>query len=358
VSNSVHYIIVGQGLAGTTLALRLLKQGKRIMIFDQPADNRSSVIAAGLFNPVTGKLMTKTWLAEKIFPELQVFYSEAEKTLGAKFYYPQPIYRPFISVEEQNEWMGKSINESLRTYIKEVLTKSYFGNQVHDAYGGIVLDSCGYLDVKEFLAAAKNLFTSLGAYQVEWFDESQLQMNEGNVNYRDIVAEKIIFCGGTHSNSSSLFSFLPVRKLKGETLEIEISEQPELIYNRGVFIVPMNENRNFKVGATYETRLLTPEITEQAKAELTEKLSNLLKIPYKILSQDWGYRPTTPDRKPILGPLPGNGNLIIFNGLGTKGVSLAPYFSAQLADWLAGKSEIQVDVNINRFKSLFSKSIV
>jgi glycine oxidase len=82
----------------------------------------------------------------------------------------------------------------------------------------------------------------------------------------------------------------------------------------------------------------------------------LLKVPYKIISQDWGFRPTTPDRRPILGCLHGSENVVIFNGLGTKGVSLAPYFSGQLMDWLLGETEIQSEVNINRFKSLFSKS--
>ncbi len=85
-------------------------------------------------------------------------------------------------------------------------------------------------------------------------------------------------------------------------------------------------------------------------------LKVLLKTPYKFISQDWGFRPTTPDRRPILGEHPDLKNVIIFNGLGTKGVSLAPYFSAQLANWLSGKAEIQPEVNIKRFKSLSSKS--
>jgi glycine/D-amino acid oxidase-like deaminating enzyme len=66
-------------------------------------------------------------------------------------------------------------------------------------------------------------------------------------------------------------------------------------------------------------------------------------------------RPTSPDRKPILGPHPEFENLVIFNGLGTKGVSLAPYFSDLLAAWLSGLGEIPQVVNIERFKSLYSK---
>jgi glycine oxidase len=352
----VDYIIVGQGLAGSTLALRMMEQGKTLMVFDEPAANRSSAIAAGLFNPITGKLMTKTWMAEKIFPELHRFYSWTEKMLGHRFFYPQPIYRPFLSVAEQNEWMGKSVDHGLRDYIQEVFTQSRYGNQVHDPFGGIVLKECGYLDVLAFLYHIKSHLLSRQSYVPERFDETQLEIKPHGIRYRDIDASKIIFCNGTAIQRSTIFGAVPLRLLKGETLVIELEENLELIYNRGVYMVPMSEKNRYKVGATYESKLLSADTTQAGRLELQQKLDELLKVPYRIVSQDWGFRPTTPDRKPMLGCLPGSENIIIFNGLGTKGVSLAPYFSGQLMDWLLGKIEIQPEVNISRFKSLFSKS--
>jgi len=352
----VDYIIVGQGLAGSALALRMMEHGKSFIVFDEPASNRSSAIAAGLYNPIAGKLMTKTWMAEKIFPELQQFYTHAEKLLGHRFFYPQPIYRPFLSFAEQNEWMGKSVDHTLRDYIQEVFTQSRHGNQVHDPFGGIVLKECGYLDVLSFLNHVRNHLLSAHAYVSEWFDESQLEIKPQGVSYKNTGAGKIIFCNGTALNQSTTIRAVPIRLLKGETLVIETEEKLELIYNRGVYMVPMQEKNRYKVGATYESRLLTPETTGAGREELRQKLDELLKIPYRIISQDWGFRPTTPDRKPILGGHPFSENVVIFNGLGTKGVSLAPYFSGQLMDWLLDKIEIQPEVNINRFKSLFSKS--
>jgi glycine oxidase len=353
----VDYIIVGQGLAGSTLALKMCEQNKSFIVFDEPASNRSSAIAAGLFNPVTGKLMTKTWMAEKIFPELHRFYSWAEKKLGHRFYYPQPIYRPFLSVAEQNEWMGKSVDPALRDYIHKVFTQSRYGNQVHDPFGGIVLKECGYLDVLAFLHHIKNHLISIHSFVPEKFDDTLLEIKDQQVRYKDIDAGKIIFCNGIAMQQQSITGkAIPIRLLKGETLIIELEESLELIYNRGVYMVPMHQKNRYKAGATYESKLLTAETTLAGRSELQQKLDELLKLPYKIVSQDWGFRPTTPDRKPILGCLPGCENVVIFNGLGTKGVSLAPYFSGQLMDWLLGETEIQSEVNINRFKSLFSKS--
>jgi glycine/D-amino acid oxidase-like deaminating enzyme len=90
--------------------------------------------------------------------------------------------------------------------------------------------------------------------------------------------------------------------------------------------------------------------------ELATRTRELLTLPFEIVDQNWGLRPTSPDRRPMLGHHPNSKNVIIFNGLGTKGVSLAPYFSAQLANWLTGSAEILPTVNINRFKALYSKS--
>lgn len=352
----VDYIIVGQGLAGSTLALRMLEQGERFIVFDEPVSNRSSAIAAGLFNPITGKLMTRTWMADKIFPELHRFYTCAEKALGHRFFYPQPIYRPFLSVAEQNEWMGKSVDPALRDYVLEAFTQSKYGNQVYDPFGGIALRQCGYLDVVSFLHHVRGHLLSTQSFVAERFEETQLEIKSHGVLYKNIEAGKIIFCNGTALNQSTIIGGVPIRCLKGETLVIETEETMELIYNRGVYMVPMHEKNRYKVGATYESKLLAPEVTEAGGVELRQKLDELLKVPYRVISQDWGLRPTTPDRKPILGRHPVSENVIIFNGLGTKGVSLAPYFSSQLLDWLNGKIEMQPEVNINRFKSLFSKS--
>jgi glycine/D-amino acid oxidase-like deaminating enzyme len=93
------------------------------------------------------------------------------------------------------------------------------------------------------------------------------------------------------------------------------------------------------------------KLLQEARMELDQKLMELIIIPYRVTAQDWGFRPTTPDRRPILGSMPDSENVVIFNGLGTKGVSLAPYFSAQLCDWLIGsgqnpaRSQYQCDLN-------------
>ncbi len=349
------YIIVGQGLAGSALALKLLEQGKKITVIDLPAENNCSRVAAGLYNPITGMGIVETWLAKEIFAELNHFYRAAEKKLAAQFLFPQSLYRPFQSAQEQNNWMAKTADKGVSQFVEKVYTNQHYANMVKNPFGGILLGQSGYLDTTAFLSAVQQHLISNGCYSAEKFEIDKLVIEPQTVLYKNLKAEKIIFCTGVDT-LHPYFHWLPIRKLKGETLAIELTNHPETILSKGVYIVPTAKQNLFRAGATYSLTDVSPAVTIEATEELTAKLDSLLNIPYKIVNQQWGIRPTTIDRRPILGAHPKYSNLIIFNGLGTKGVSLAPYFAKQLANWLVGQGEIQREVNINRFKPLYSRS--
>lgn len=347
-------MLIGQGLAGTCLALRLLTKGKTVWVIDQPQSNRCSKVAAGLFNPITGMGIVKTWMAEEIFEELFQFFPQAEAQLKTSFFYPMYLYRPFQTIEEQNNWMAKTADKGQNKFVKAVYTSSAYPH-IHNSDGGIEVNQSGYLDTNAFLSAVTKLLLSLDSYAEENFHHDRLRIEENSVEYNGVEATKIIFCTGIAS-LSPYFDWLPIRPLKGETLTISLSERMEVIYNKGVYVVPTSESAVYKAGATYSLSDLSPACTPEGRQELVDKLSNLLKEPFQIHKQEWGIRPTTVDRRPILGAHPKHSNLIIFNGLGTKGVSLAPYFSNHLVNWLMGEGEIHKEVNINRFKPLYSKS--
>jgi glycine oxidase len=343
---SVDYIIVGQGLAGSCLALHLLKENKRIAVIDEYDPHAATQVAAGLFNPITGRVMMKTWNADLLFPYLHEFYRHAESLTNQHFFYPIPLYRPFLSIEEQNEWMGKSSHAGLDHYIEAVHTHETHQGLVKNPYGGLTLRHSGWLDTQAFTQAVRAFISRSGFFVDAPFYESQLKFDQHSVQYQNFRAHKIIFCQGVKALSGKLFSWIPIKPLKGETLTIETDAVISTIYNRGVFVVP----GSWKVGATYQPNDLAPAVTEAARLELKSKLDELVSFPYRIVTQSWGIRPTTPDRRPILGQHPEHPQAIIFNGLGTKGVSLAPYFSGVLTRWIENKGSINKEVDIERYK--------
>jgi glycine oxidase len=345
-SASFDYIIVGQGLAGSCLAIQLLEQGKRILVIDQYDAHSATQVAAGLFNPITGRVMSKTWKADLLFPYLHDFYRKSERLTGGKFFHSMSLYRPFISVEEQNEWMGKSANPEFAEYLDSVHINPLQPDQVKNPYGGLKLKQCGYLDTVAFTRAVRKYITHNATLLEEHFDEDALTFTETGITYKGYQAKKLVLCQGVQTLSGKLFSWLPIRQLKGETLTLQTDHIISTIYNRGVYVVP----GIWKVGATYQANDRTQATTENARTELTEKLEELVAFPYNIITQSWGMRPTTPDRKPILGVHPQYTQAVVFNGLGTKGVSLAPYFSGVLAAALENGAPINKEVDIDRYK--------
>ncbi len=116
--NFYDYLIVGQGIAGTSLAWHLHNSGKKVLLVNDSSLPSSSKVAAGIFNPLTGKKLVKTWLADDLFPYAQKFYSELEEKLDTKILHQASIFRPFRSIEEQNSYLcpdGRSWNCCLHT---------------------------------------------------------------------------------------------------------------------------------------------------------------------------------------------------------------------------------------------------
>lgn len=345
-------MIIGLGLAGASLALRLHQLGKRILVLDAPEDNTSSRIAAGIFNPVTGRKLTRTWLADQLFPAVHKFYREAEDLTGREFFHPKPIYRPFLTIEEQNEWMGKSSDPDYALFIREIFRgPSLLG--VRDPFGGLLLDQCGFLDTNRYVEGVRELMRAEQTYHEERVDMDRIVPEKDRVCFGTLAAQYAIFSTGIHTNP--WFGWLPVRALKGETLTVETSLDTRWVVNRGVYMVP--SGKEWRVGATYSQRDHKAGVTEESRAELLMGLKELINLPVDVMGQQWGFRPTTPDRRPLLGRHPEHERMWVFNGMGTKGVSLAPYFSTMLVSAIENGLPINKDVDIDRYKSLYWTSL-
>ncbi len=116
-----------------------------------------------------------------------------------------------------------------------------------------------------------------------------------------------------------------------------------------MFLLPMG-NQHFKAGSTYEWKDLTNEPTEAGRESIIQRLDKLIFANYTIKNHRAGIRPATSDRRPVLGFHPENKSISLFNGLGTKGVMLAPYFAAEMLKLLTTTNHsLSREVDIKRF---------
>ncbi|HSI77222.1 MAG TPA: FAD-dependent oxidoreductase [Lunatimonas sp.] len=345
----VDFLLIGQGLSGTVLSHRLLQNGYSVHLLDEPNPRSSSRVAAGLYNPVTGRKMVKTWEADTLFPEIEPFYSSLEELLGINCLYRIPIYRPFLNIEEQNEWMGNSSRPEFLPYIESIYTESQFG-RVNDPFGGVLLNRSGYLDIKSLLDGYASWLKDREMLTNKVYDESKLKLIEGGgVEYEGINARAVVYTNGMAAKESAYLSWLPFTPVRGEILTLNLDFQTDGIVNRGVFVIPL-PNGHFKVGSTYDNLDMISGATEKGKLEILDKLANLINLSeHSLIKHEWGIRPATPDRKPFLGRHPVHGQIYVFNGFGAKGVSQTPYFSEEMQNLLTLGKEPQKAVNINRF---------
>jgi glycine/D-amino acid oxidase-like deaminating enzyme len=350
---TADYLIVGQGIAGSALAWTLHKRGKKVVLVNSSQRPSASLAAAGIFNPLTGKKLVRTWKADQLFPFLKTFYGEVEQELNARFLHFTTIYRPYRSVEEQNTYIAQTADSSINQYVAESVNNQHYQPYIYNPYGGLEVTQSGWVDVPVFLAAIRTFFQQKNQYVETDFDYKELEVSEKGVLWRGQSYHKLICCEGPHARQNPFFDWLPYNPVKGQMLEVTMDNYPITnIVNQGVFIMPVESNL-YRIGATYTWHDIDWQTTEDGKAFLEQKLVGLLKVPYQIVGQRVGIRPATKDRRPLIGLHPAYPTVGIFNGLGTKGVSLAPFFASQFCDFLEGRKELDPEVNIERTFSLY-----
>lgn len=345
--SKVDFLIVGQGIAGSLLAVELIRSGQRVLVINHETENTSSNKAGGLYNPITGRKMVKTWLADSLFPNLEAYYQQLEEELNEKFIYPIPIYRPFYGNDELNDWEAKSDELAYRPYIKNVYSGSLGIPGVLDQYGGLELNLCGYVNLPVMIQAVREELLNRSCYINEMFEYDKLQVEDG-VTYKDIKADRVIFCDGPVAVDNPFCNFLPFKLVKGEVLEIDTSLPVDKIINRGVFILP--KNGKFSVGSTYHHEDLSYVPSKKGIQNLKDRLEKLYQGEYTVVRENAGVRPATYDRRPFIGVHPKYPSVGIFNGFGTKGVSLVPYFAAQYVNYLLRGGELLPEADVRRVK--------
>ncbi|MGQ1910103.1 NAD(P)/FAD-dependent oxidoreductase [Marinifilum sp. RC60d5] len=343
-----QFLIVGQGIAGSLLAYNMYKAGLNFTIISSPHKSKASDIAAGMFNPLVFKRLTKSWMVDEALPVMVETYEDIESELGHKFLYPMDIIKPLAS-HEQKMWKERIEQAQFSDYIvglgKDSLCK---GIKDFDSYGRVT--KSGYVNLERLLRKLRGFFLDKGFLIESDFEYKDLGFIDGAITWHGISAQTIVFCEGHHASENPYFKGIGFNPTKGELLEIECKGLAEdFILNKNLFVLPMGNHR-FKVGATYDWKNLNEELTLDARKDLLSRLEDLIELPYTVLKHWAGIRPTVIDRRPILGTHPLHKHVAILNGLGTKGVMLAPYFAREMVRVLSVNGyTLNREVDIRRF---------
>ncbi|MEM9835641.1 MAG: FAD-dependent oxidoreductase [Bacteroidota bacterium] len=343
------YLIVGQGIAGSLIGFRLEQAGQHIGYVDAPLQSAASEVAAGIINPITGRYYVKSWEIDTLLPAARRVYATLESTYQQQFWYPMPLIRTLFNQGDQNQWDVRSGEASYQPYLAEKVDLGRYKQLTHAGFAYAGIQQTGRVALRDLVAAIRRRLRREGRILEELFQYDQLMDAGEYYTYKGIKARCVIFCEGWRGKENPWFNYLPFRGAKGETFLIRLAgPQAQRMLKKRIFLVPQGD-QTYWAGATTENHFQTDQPTEANAQWLKNELEQLLRVPYDILAHRAAVRPTVKDRRPFMGQHPEEERLFIFNGLGSKGASLAPLCSQWLVDLLLTAKPLRPEVDIKRY---------
>jgi glycine/D-amino acid oxidase-like deaminating enzyme len=332
-------IIIGQGICGSLLSWSLLQKGISVKVYDVGAESSATSAASGIINPITGKRFVKSWMVDDLFLAAEKTYNEISQAIGVNFFTKLPIYKLLESVKEQNDLSARASEPNYEQYFNDAGIHYLDKGKVKNEFGSFVITGGGKMDTSLFIKSYRNFLKEKNVLVEEAFSYEQSLVSKS----------KVIFCNGFKAAQTGPFVRLPWQIVKGEYLLVRIKDfYTDRIISGDTTISPTAEQDIYYAGATYQWHYETAEPTTQYKGEIIESLNKMLNVPFEMVSHGAGIRPSAKYRRPFIGFHPVHENIGIFNGMGTKGISLSPYFAEHFAEHIVDGTEIMPEVDINK----------
>lgn len=308
--------IVGNGLAGSLLAWTLLEHGANIQIYGDKQTNASRV-AAGIINPVIGQRFTLAEHTPNMLAFAGAFYRNIEKSLHISCYHPTPMQRLFSSQKEQGNCKRRQKNVKYASFF----TKNDISSRLHAEHSGVVQQQTAWLDTNILL----------DALHLEFERKNIIHYNTFTPHASNAPT---IYCEGYQMKDNPLFSWLPLQPAHGEIITCSTEKAlPHDIINKSKWLLPTDEH-SCRIGATYDTHISAPTVQATSKHQLLTFAHQLFKTnpQFKVIQHQAGIRPTTLDKQPFIGLHPKHQNNAIFNGFGSRGSLMIPWYADLLVN--------------------------
>lgn len=349
---NIDYLIIGQGITGSFLSRDLLRAGKKVMVVDENQPYTASKVASGVINPITGRRMVRTWEIDTLMPFAVKAYTE----------WGEPMQQPLIRqcnildfhATPQMVLAFAERQQAEEAYLRIPSDADRWRSFFRFDFGIGEIDPCWLIDLDRLLSGWRQMLKEKEILVEERFNWNDCRVQEDEIIWQNITAQKIICCEGVAGFDNPYFHLLPYARNKGQAIIANIPGLPRTnIYKQGISIVPWKEDL-FWIGSTYEWNFTDTAPTTDFRDKVTRQLNHWLQLPFEIVDHMASERPANMERRPFVGLHPLMPSVCVFNGMGTKGCSLTPYFSNEFVNHLVHEQPLTPQVDVRRFTRILS----
>jgi glycine/D-amino acid oxidase-like deaminating enzyme len=340
-------LVVGQGLAGTALAWRLLDRGIPVRVVDRDEAVTASKVAAGIVAPITGMRHSLSWRYDELYPQALSFYRRLEKMLRLRFFHPAVVVRLLRDEAASEQWARRLRQPGIGRYIVPV-TPALDDAVFASPHGGFQQKHAAWLDTATYLEASRTYFHAHGLWQSGEVLPGDLEETPDGVFWQGRRYGFVIFCTGWQAAHMPWFDWVPFQSARGSILTLRADTKRERrIVSRGVWLQPRRDGTQ-RAGSTYEWDFgdepNKPSVP--ALAGLKENLRAILRTPFVVTDCQTAVRPIIKGREALLGRHPAHPRIAFLNGLGSKGTLRAPWLAERLVSHLLDGAEIDAKLDL------------
>jgi len=337
-------IVVGSGVIGLSCAMYLAHEGHHVQVITRNPEEATSWVAGGMLAPFSegleGELFDFSYKSLKQYPE---FIRLVKEVSGQRVdFWEGGIYRVVLKEEEKLLEIAKRYKDM--GYKLEVLEKGDWLSEEVLCLINYVEE--GWVDAEMLmdglLFAMNRLGVEIRIDEIVKVEKSKDEITLLKGLKGNYTADFYLFALGAWTGE--LFD-LPVYPIKGQALKLKGERLPRVHYSSISYLIP--RDGYLYVGATSEDVGFLSGNTLEGIKRLSEGAIRVCPSlsKAKVFGMLYGYRPATPDEKPIFEV---GQNYMVATGHYRNGILHAPITARIALEYLKGERPYFIDLFSHR----------
>ena len=356
-------VVIGAGVVGCSIAYYLAREGIKVALVERESiGSGSSAHATGSIS-LLGTEFTpgpSFQFGVESYNEFPQLVAELEEATGMDLLYQRrPSLR--LALEESEEKLIKDMMSWQQEHVAmRWITAAEVNELEHrltpDLRGAVFEDESAQLDSYRLNLALAAGAEKKGCQTIN--RKATGLVSEGNritgvrTDAGDIACDTVVISAGLWSPlfQKDLDFPVPVGALKGERVLLKYDGDPLQVLisspKRGHMIsrldgylsVGSTGGRDYDQDQLYQGEDMDRVPTETARLEIMQRAIDVFPDLENaaLVEQLAGSRPLSPDRHPIIGPVPGKDGVVLATGHTTKGIHLGPSTAKAVMEYIRG----------------------